>query len=168
VEVLGFYEQTPMIVFRHRLGGLLSSTTEKTTEFHVVQVMRQLQQQFEVPLENFCVTLSEREVPAHYWVNIELLPGHCLRDPEAFLAQFDRQLKAIHTSYEVKRRDQVPPPRLRILAPGSFAVIRQQMIQRGIPESQLKFPHISEDRHLLAGLLVEQEVRIAAEMVTER
>jgi hypothetical protein len=165
VEVLGFYEQTPRIVFRHRVGGLLSSTTEKTTEFHVVQVMRQLQQDFDLPLENFCVTLSEREVPAHYWVNIELLPGHSLRDPEAFLAQFDRQLKAIHTSYEVKRRDQVPPPRLRILAPGSFAVIRQQMIQRGIPESQLKFPHISEDRQLLKGLMVEQEVRMGDERV---
>lgn len=29
VEVLGFYENTPIIVFRHRRGGLLSSTTEK-------------------------------------------------------------------------------------------------------------------------------------------
>ena len=35
VEVLGFYEQAPLIAFRHRCGGLLSSTTEKTTEFHV-------------------------------------------------------------------------------------------------------------------------------------
>jgi GH3 auxin-responsive promoter len=168
VEVLGFYEQTPLIVFRHRVGGLLSSTTEKTTEFHVTQVIRQLQQEFDLPLENFCITLSEREVPAHYWVNIELMPGHPLRDPAAFLTAFDRQLKAIHTSYEVKRRDQVPPPRLRILAPGSFAMIRQQMIQRGIPESQLKFPHISEDRQILAGLMVDQEVRMEVEMVKER
>jgi hypothetical protein len=168
VEVVGFYQQTPLIVFRHRLGGLLSSTTEKTTEFHVTQVMRQLQQDFDLLLENFCVTLSEQGVPAHYWVNIELLPGHQLLDPKAFLTQFDRRLKAIHTSYEVKRRDQVPPPRLRIFAPGSFAVIRQQMIQRGIPESQLKFPHISEDRQLLAGLRVEQEVRMEEEMVMER
>ncbi|MBW4514403.1 MAG: GH3 auxin-responsive promoter family protein [Timaviella obliquedivisa GSE-PSE-MK23-08B] len=168
VEVVGFYEQTPLIVFRHRVGGLLSSTTEKTTEFHVTQVMQQLQQDFNLPLENFCVTLSEREVPAHYWVNIELIPGHHLQDPTAFLTQFDRQLKAIHTSYEVKRRDQVPPPRLRIFAPGSFAMIRQQMIQRGIPESQLKFPHISEDRQLLAGLRVEQEIRMEEEMVMER
>jgi hypothetical protein len=168
VEVLGFYEQTPLIVFRHRVGGLLSSTTEKTTEFHVTQVIRQLQKDFDLPLENFCITLSEREVPAHYWVNIELIPGHPLRDPEAFLTEFDRHLKAIHTSYEVKRRDQVPPPRLRILASGSFAMIRQQMIQRGIPESQLKFPHISEDRQLLAGLMVDQEVRMEVEMVKER
>jgi hypothetical protein len=168
VEVLGFYERTPLIVFRHRLGGLLSSTTEKTTEFHVTQVMRHLQQKFELPLENFCVTLSDRGIPAHYWVNIELLPGHSLQDPIAFINEFDRYLKAIHTSYEVKRRDQVPPPRLRIYAPGSFAIIRQQMLQRGIPESQLKFPHISEDRQLLAGLTVEQEVRMAEEMVLER
>jgi GH3 auxin-responsive promoter len=168
VEVVGFYEQTPMVVFRHRLGGLLSSTTEKTTEFHVVQVMQKLQHEFEITLENFCITLSEREVPAHYWVNVELLPGKTLKDPEAFLRGFDRHLKEIHTSYEVKRRDQVPPPRLRIFAPGSFAVIRQQMIQRGIPESQLKFPHISEDRQLLAGLTVSQEVRMAEEGVLER
>jgi hypothetical protein len=156
------------VVFRHRLGGLLSSTTEKTTEFHVVQVMQKLQHEFGITLENFCITLSEREVPAHYWVNVELLPGKSLKDPEAFLRGFDRHLKEIHTSYEVKRRDQVPPPRLRVFAPGSFAVIRQQMIQRGIPESQLKFPHISEDRHLLAGLTVSQEVRMAEEGVLER
>jgi hypothetical protein len=168
VEVVGFYEQTPLVVFRHRLGGLLSSTTEKTTEFHVVQVMQKLQHEFGITLENFCITLSEREVPAHYWVNVELLPGKTLKEPEAFLRAFDRHLKEIHTSYEVKRRDQVPPPRLRIFAPGSFAVIRQQMIQRGIPESQLKFPHISEDRQLLAGLTVSQEVRMAEESVLER
>jgi len=150
------------------VGGLLSSTTEKTTEFHVTRVMQQLQQDFNLPLENFCVTLSESEIPAHYWVNIELMPGQQLQDPVAFLTQFDRQLKAIHVSYEVKRRDQVPPPRLRVFAPGSFAVIRQQMIQRGIPESQLKFPHISEDRQLLAGLRVEQEIRMEEEMAMER
>ena len=29
VEVVGFYHQTPILVFRHRQGGLLSSTSEK-------------------------------------------------------------------------------------------------------------------------------------------
>jgi GH3 auxin-responsive promoter len=160
VEVLDFYNQAPILAFRHRLGGLLSSTTEKTTEFHATQVMQQLQQDFALPLENFCITLSEQEVPAHYLVNIELVANHSLNDPQAFLQQFDRRLKEIHVSYEVKRRDQVPPPRLRIMASGSFATVRQRLLQRGMPESQLKFPHISEDRQFLQGLVVEQEVRI--------
>ncbi len=162
VEVTGFYEQTPMIVFRHRRGGLLSSTTEKTTEFHVTQVMQALQQEFGLPLEDFCVTLSETEIPAHYLVNIELLPGQTLENPTAFLQQFDEKLKQIHTSYEIKRRDAVPPPRLRILAPGSFGVVRQRQLQKGVPDSQLKFPHISEDRQFLVGLTVEREITLSA------
>ncbi len=160
VEVLGFYEQAPLLVFRHRRGGLLSSTTEKTTEFHVTQVMQALQQEFSLPLEDFCITLSENDTPAHYLVNIELAPGQTLERPQAFLASFDGKLQEIHTNYEVKRRDQVPPPRLRILAPGSFATLRQRQIQRGIPDSQLKFPHTSEDRSFLTGLVLEQEVRL--------
>ncbi len=164
VEILGFYNQAPVIVFRHRLGGLLSSTTEKTTEFHAIQVMQLLQQDFNLSLENFCITLSEQEVPPHYLVNIELPIGQRLADPQAFLRQFDRRLKEIHVSYEVKRRDQVPPPRLRILASGSFDTVRQRLLKRGIPEAQLKFPHINEDRHFLAGLVVEQEVLMEQEL----
>ncbi|NJO43988.1 MAG: GH3 auxin-responsive promoter family protein [Cyanobacteria bacterium RU_5_0] len=160
VEVLGFYEQTPLIVFRHRLGGLLSSTSEKTTEFHAIQAMQWLQRDFHLTLENFCITLSEHEIPPPYLVNIELAAGQTLSNPQAFIQQFDRRLKQIHTSYEVKRRDQVPPPHLRILAPGSFAKIRQRLLEYGIPESQLKFPHISDDRNFLAGLTLEQEVKM--------
>jgi len=160
VEVVGFYGTAPLIVFRYRRGGLLSSTTEKTTEYHVTQVMQALQQEFGFPLEDFCITLSEQEIPAHYLVNIELVPGHTLTNPQAFLASFDRKLQEIHTSYELKRRDQVPAPRLRLLARGSFAILRQRQLERGIPDSQLKFPHISEDRQLLAGLVVQQEVRL--------
>jgi len=160
VEVVGFYGTAPLIVFRYRRGGLLSSTTEKTTEYHVTQVMQALQQEFGFPLEDFCITLSEQEIPAHYLVNIELVPGHTLTNPQAFLASFDRKLQEIHTSYELKRRDQVPAPRLRFLARGSFTILRQRQLERGIPDSQLKFPHISEDRQLLAGLVVQQEVRL--------
>lgn len=160
VEVLGFYNQAPIIVFRHRLGGTLSSTTEKTTEFHAIQVMQQLQQEFNVSLENFCITLSEQEIPPHYLVNIELAPGSHLSNPAIFIRQFDRHLQTLHTSYAIKRPEQIPSPHLRILAPGSFATLRQRLLQRGIPESQLKFPHISNDRQLLSGLTIEQEVEM--------
>lgn len=163
VEVVGFYEQTPLLVFRYRRGGLLSSTTEKTTEFHVTQVMQTLQQEFNVSLEDFCITLSEDVIPAYYLVNIELTPNQILNHPQAFLASFDQKLKEIHTSYEVKRKDQVPPPKLRILQVGSFVKLRQRQLQKGVPDSQLKFPHISEDRNFLAGLVVEQEFRLVEE-----
>jgi hypothetical protein len=157
VEVLGFYEQTPIIAFRHRLGGLLSSTTEKTTEFHITQVMQILSQEFQLCLEDFCVTLSEQDIPAHYLVNIELAPGQMLPHPQAFIARFDRWLKEFNHPYGTVRCHEVPPPRLRILAPGSFAMVRQRQLEKGMSDSQLKFPHISEDRNFLHGLTIIQE-----------
>ncbi|MES1023103.1 GH3 auxin-responsive promoter family protein [Gloeocapsa sp. BRSZ] len=160
IEVVGFYNKTPLITFRYRRGGLLSSTTEKTTESHATHVMQALQQEFGLALEDFCITLTDNDFPAHYLVNIELIGDRPLSNPQTFLAGFDQKLKEINVYYGAKRRDQVPPPRLRILAPGSFAIIRQRQLQKGIPDSQLKFPHISEDRNFLSGLTIEQEFRL--------
>ena len=58
------------------------------------------------------------------------------------------------------RKDQVPPPRLRILATGSFEQFRQQQLKKGTPDSQLKILHISEDRQCLQGLTIEREVSL--------
>jgi GH3 auxin-responsive promoter len=160
VEVVGFYEQAPLIVFRHRLGGLLSSTTEKTTEFHATQVMQALRQEFNLSLEDFCITLSERELPAHYVVNIELSPGQVLGNPQAFLKRFEYWMGEFNNPYATVRLGQVPPPTLRILATGSFAQVRQRQVDRGMFDSQLKFPHISEDRSFLADFGVLQEVAL--------
>jgi hypothetical protein len=163
VEVLGFYETAPLIVFRYRRGGFISSTTEKTTEFHVTQVMQGLQQEFNLPLEDFCITLSEKDFPARYLASIEIAPGYQLNNPHAFLESFDRKLQEVNTHYEISRRDAIPPPKLRILSSGSFAIVRQRQLRKGIPDSQLKFPHISEDRYFLDGLEVEQEIGLIGE-----
>lgn len=158
VEVVGFYEQTPLITFCHRQGGLLSSTTEKTTEFHAVQVMQRLQQEFNIHLDDFCITLSENEFPARYLVNIEISHGQQLDNPAAFLHQFEYWLRDVNQPYGTVRESQVPPPQLRILAPGSFARLRQQQVERGMFDSQLKIPHISEDRNLLSRLPILQQI----------
>jgi len=149
VEVVGYYNEAPLIVFRHRYGGLLSSTTEKTTEFHTIQVMEKLQGEFGIKLDDFCITLSDGEFPARYVVNIELAPGHHLNNPQAFLQRFEYWLTEVNQPYGTVRSSQVPPPCLRVLAPGSFVQVRQRQIQRGMFDSQLKIPHITEDREFL-------------------
>jgi len=159
VEIDGFEGNTPRFTFRHRRGGVISSTTEKTTEYHVVQTMQRLQQEFAVQLEQFCITLAGDRIPAAYLVNIELAPGSHLDQPETFRQRFDVVLKEVNASYAVKRRDQVPDPRLRILASGSFAALRRRMIQQGTVESQIKFPLVTENRTWLTGLRVEHEIR---------
>ncbi|MBV6622609.1 MAG: GH3 auxin-responsive promoter family protein [Rivularia sp. (in: Bacteria)] len=167
VEVLGFYNQAPLIAFRYRRGGLLSSITEKTTESHAIRVMQALHQEFNLRLDDFCITLSEHEFPAHYIVNIELAAGETLSNPQAFLNRFEYWLRQINTLYAIVRDGEVRPPQLRILKSGSFNIVRQRQIKKGMPDSQLKLPHISEDRSFLAELTVESEVTLSDEYVNQ-
>lgn len=163
VEVLGYHHEAPIIVFRFRRGGLISSTSEKTTEAHLTTTMQLLQQEFGQILDDFCVTLSENDIPAQYILNIELLAEKALPDKQYFLRRFDDRLQEVNPNYATKRADVVPPPRLHVLAPGSFAAIRQRQLAKGMPDSQLKYPHISEDRKLVAGLEVLEIVRLEAQ-----
>lgn len=161
VEVVGFQEKTPLIVFRYRQGGVLSSMSEKTTEADAVFTMGELTQEFGLLLRDFCITLSEKDCPPNYLVNIELAAGDRLNNPESFLRQFDEKLKIINFYYGLKRSlEVIPPPRLRILASGSFEIICQREVERGMPEFKLKYPHVSEYRNFLAGLTVLKEVRL--------
>ncbi len=97
---------------------------------------------------------------AHYLVNIELSEGQRLSDPLRFLDRFDYWLGEFNDQYRIVRQDPVPPPRLRLLAPGSFAIVRQRQLLRGTSDSQLKIPHLTEDRNFLRQLDVLQEFRL--------
>ncbi len=161
IKVIGFYNQTPMITFLHRAKGILSSTTEKTTDFHAITIVQELQKKFKLSLENFCVTLSEDGFPPAYILNIELHPDSDLQEPEFFLKQFDLKLQELNTCYKIERTSAIPSPLLRILAPGSFAQLTQRLIAKGMPESQVKILNLNPNRQYLSGLKVIQEFQLS-------
>ncbi|MBE7383037.1 MAG: GH3 auxin-responsive promoter family protein [Leptolyngbya sp. SIO1E4] len=160
VEVVGFYNQSPLIVFRHRDGEVLSATLEKTTEYHLTQVMQRLQQEFGLLFEDFCITLSEHEFPARYVVNLELAAGYTLLKPSTFLQRFDYWLCQVNRSYGKARQSHLPPPCLRILPSCSFVTLRQRQVNRGMFDSHLKLPHLCQDHNFLAAIPAQLEVNL--------
>lgn len=156
VEIEGFYQQTPIFIFRHRYKGFITSVGEKTTEYHVTKVISALQRKHSVMLENFCITLTD-EIPPGYVVNIEIAEGQTLEDPRTFLEDYDEILQDVHKLYAMKRQDQVKPPILKIYQSGSFEQLHQALIKRGASETQIKLPKISNDRHLLSESTVVAE-----------
>ncbi|MCG8364610.1 MAG: GH3 auxin-responsive promoter family protein, partial [Pseudanabaenales cyanobacterium] len=99
VEVVGFYEQAPLITFRYRQGGALSAITEKTTEYHAIQVMTALQEAHSLTIEDFCITVSGDLIAPFYVLNIEFPTHETLEQPECLLIHFDQMLQAVNTSY---------------------------------------------------------------------
>lgn len=157
VRVLGFYEGAPTITFLRRKGGQLSSIAEKTTENHIAQVMDQLLKDFDLALYDYCVMLSD-EAPARYVLNIEPMDLQDLPDLSALIAGFDEILQSLHLNYRNNRRDMVPPPMLRVLAPGSFSAVLAKSIDGPGADTNIKLLHITDDRSYLQGVNVVESV----------
>ncbi|MGD1857245.1 MAG: GH3 auxin-responsive promoter family protein [Leptolyngbyaceae cyanobacterium] len=159
LQVVDMHRGVPVIVFRYRQGGTLSAISEKTTEHHVSQVMADLQR--ELPVEDFCVTLSESLVDPYYVLNIELTTPEHLSDPKDILQAFDHRMRQVNESYGFKReKNDITAPQLNILAPGSFKQLRQRRLKPGVSDdAQVKLSHISCDRTLLEGITITHQIR---------
>ena len=102
LQVIDRHHGVPLIVFRYRQGGTLSAISEKTTEHHVTQAMSALQQE-SLPIEDFCVTLSESLIDPYYLLNLELSNETMLPNPKQFLQDLDRHMQQVNESNAIKR-----------------------------------------------------------------
>ncbi|MEM9807191.1 MAG: GH3 auxin-responsive promoter family protein [Cyanobacteria bacterium P01_D01_bin.56] len=159
LQVMDMQHGVPVIVFRYRQGGTLSAISEKTTEYHVSQVMAALQNK--LPIEDFCVTLSESLVEPYYVLNVELAQEASQPDLHHFLQAFDHQMQQANESYGLKRKkNDITAPQLNILAGGSFKQLRQQRLKPGVSDdAQVKLSHISSDRTLLNDIQITHQLR---------
>ncbi|MBE9076227.1 GH3 auxin-responsive promoter family protein [Romeria aff. gracilis LEGE 07310] len=162
VEVTGFRGNVPLIAFRYRRGGTLSAISEKTTEYHAVQVMTALQAKFSLPVEDFCITLSQEMLLPYYILNIELAGDLEAAEAAAVLQAFDQQLGVVNSSYRLKRENHdIAAPQLNVLKPGSFYQLRQNQLAAGQgDDTQVKLPHISRDRALLSETQIIWQLRL--------
>lgn len=165
VEVTGFWGPVPLIAFRYRRGGTLSAISEKTTEQHLTQVMTRLRSTHSLPLEDFCLTVSAELLKPYYVLNLELSSPVTGAALTALLHDFDRQLQIANPSYGLKRQNgDMASPQLNLLASGSFAHLRQQQLKPGLADdAQVKLPHLSRDRALLATVEIVQQIQLSAE-----
>lgn len=167
LQVIDMRHGVPVIVFRYRQGGTLSAISEKTTEYHVTQAMAALQGK--LPIEDFCVTLSDSLVAPYYILNVELTGETTLPRLKHFLQAFDHQMQLTNESYGFKRRkNDITAPQLNILETGSFKQLRQRRLKSGASDSasdntsddaQVKLSHISDNRALLEGITITHQVR---------
>jgi predicted nucleic acid-binding Zn-ribbon protein len=107
----------------------------------------------------FTVIPEFRPLP-HYSLWLE--PGAAERTLDAALQNklarsFDRQLAMANTEYADKRRSmRLEAASVRILKPGSYEMLRQNLVAKGIADSQIKLSHLNpqdETREFLVGRL---------------
>lgn len=159
VKVTGFHSKTPLLEFQYKGGATFSFTGEKITELQVTESMKLAMEEQSFQARFFTVIPQFRPLP-HYSLWLE--PGTAEQAPDAasqnkLATSFDRQLAMANVEYADKRRSlRLEAAKVRILKPGSYELLRQSLVARGVADTQIKLSHLNpqdETREFLTGRL---------------
>lgn len=177
VQVVGFYEKAPLVVFLHKGGAMSSITGEKLSENHIVAAVEKtleilkkenpnfinahlstLQGFAAAPLLPAKLTSQSQDAPPSYLLAIDV----GMQDHKAdilnqmaltFAPAFDRALQDANIEYAAKRESlRLGPVEVTLLPAGSWQAHRAKRVAAGAPDAHVKIPHLSSDGRLLVDL----------------
>lgn len=160
IEVVGFYKNTPEIVFCHKGGNMISYTGEKIGESHVVTAVSEAQEETGIHLDGFCVTVRLDSANPRYIFAVE--PSQTQEEGSLIelLEACERGLRRANIEYAAKRESlRLDDPGLVVVSPGSFERLRQARLAAGAFDSHLKVPHLEPDPAVIEKLGVLRAVR---------
>ena len=148
VKVLEFHGQTPIIEFVEREGQVVSVSSEKTAEHHIVEAIEIATHLVEEPLIDYFVAPDLDPTPGVYVLALEEWQND--RDNRQKVREF---LRAVETAlckvapfYDEERQlGTIGPMEALLLKPGAFERYRSKLIAAGGSASQIKTPHCIPD-----------------------
>jgi hypothetical protein len=156
VEVKGFYNQTPMIVFVQKGKGVTSITGEKLYEEQLMSAINQAEEQSGVDTKFYMAVARASE--AKYDLYVEFIddptsiPSETL---QSFIDTVELALQKINIEYEAKRKSlRLGAINLQVLTAGSYEDFRARRIATGIRESQFKTTPLTQEVELAEEMSV--------------
>jgi hypothetical protein len=143
VSVVGFFNRTPVIVFKQKGDNTVSITGEKLTETQVTGAMKRASDVLSSPIEGFVLALSLDDPPS-YNLLVES-PERNERLLGDLLSRFEHYLRLHNIEYADKRDSgRLGEPALCLVESGGFEQLRKQRVQQGAPDGQYKLPHLMQ------------------------
>lgn len=71
IKVIGFYNESPLIVFKYRKKNIVSIAGEKFTEDHLLSAIKEFERRSEINVIDFCMYPDRESVPGRYVILIE-------------------------------------------------------------------------------------------------
>ncbi len=147
IEVVSMKENTPIIQFVRKGLGISSITGEKLTEEQVLVALKLAVRQLNLAEISHFTSEVELGFPPHYVCFAELNASLPESMKNEFIRIFDHSLKMQNPEYADKRSTKrLGMPELRTLPSGTYMRLRQQRVEEGAPEAQVKIPLLSSPK----------------------
>ena len=147
MEVVGFEERTPILQFVQKGMGMSSITGEKLTEEQVAIALQYATRQHNLEQIDHFIMAVQLDEPPYYLGFVENSNGDL---PDSVLTgmarTIDVSLQLQNIEYKDKRQSmRLAPVQIQRVPRGTFMRLRQQRVQNGAPEAQVKIPFLTNN-----------------------
>lgn len=150
VEVTGFCNKTPEIVFVQKGKGITSISGEKLYEQQMIHAVTEVSRRMNISL---CFYLAFANVAASRYELFVEASDKSAHPCENFAREIDAQLQAINLEYKSKRTSmRLHPIEIQVAAPNAYERFKAWRVSQGIRESQFKMVYLTQDQALLTPI----------------
>jgi len=159
IKVVGFYNQTPEIIFLRKGRGMTNLTGEKVSVNQVIVVMQKASQITGAVVDHF---RAEADLNAsRYIFRVEFATHTDDATRQAFLNNIDGEMKELNIEYKAKRASmRLGPPVLHVMKEGWYERGRQKQVEAGMRAFQAKTMLLSPVKEETTMVMPELEAII--------
>jgi len=160
VKVVGYYNQTPQIVFLRKGRGMTNITGEKVSVNQIITAFQNASQETGAIPDHFKAEADAMN--SRYIFRVEFTARVDPETQKRFLKGLDQHLKGINIEYKTKRDSQrLKAPVLHVMKEGWYERVRKQQVESGMRAFQAKTQLLTPQK------AVTQEIRPDLENVVE-
>jgi hypothetical protein len=146
VEVTGFYENVPLIMFCNKGKHFSNITGEKLAEFHITEVVRKATEKVGCHLHDFVCCLHWDELNPHYSILIASRHTDKLHVLQKLVDSADEELMRMNVEYHSKRTSmRLGPLTLKVVQGNSYEDYEKKRQQTARNLSQYKHIFLVND-----------------------
>lgn len=158
IEVTGFYNEFPEIIFIQKINGIISITGEKLHERHFIDAVRKTEERTGNHLRFFIgfADVEKANYNIYYEFKDRKVSVETARD---FTAMVDAEIQKSNIEYESKRSsNRLKDPESFLLAEDAFEKFKARCIECGFRDGQFKLNLLLQDekRHSMFKDLIQQ------------
>lgn len=164
VEVVAYYEQTPMIRFVQKGEGVVSFTGEKLSEEQVLAAVERAFQSLEGKYQFISAVGEMKGDKPHYAFLVEFDQNPKPAQLKNMVKALDDSLSEQNLEYAAKRKSlRIDPPTLRLVPRGEYDQYRKRVIADGGQDGQFKILRITDDEEFAKEFKVIREISLSAD-----
>ncbi|WP_136798384.1 GH3 auxin-responsive promoter family protein [Desulfosediminicola ganghwensis] len=160
IKVVGYYNETPQIIFLRKGRGMTNITGEKVSVNQIISSFQKASEATGISVDHFKAEADHKN--SRYIFRVEFTTRVQPELEQQFIRQLDNQLKSVNIEYKAKRDSQrLDTPLMHVMREGWYERNRKRMVEGGMRAFQAKTELLSPN------VLATQQIKPELERIVE-